>query len=819
MLKIDLTGMWNVTGTSPDGQKLEITGTVPGCNLSDILRYEGKDPFYRDNAEQYRIYETYSWTYRKTFYAETCGREAYLVLERADTFCDVYLNGMFIDALSNGNVAHRLDITKALRQGENELILYFRSPVAVTAGKKPTEAAFSYDRVHIRRPQCTHGWDWTARFVTVGLSRDVFVEIWENPREVKTAYIYTKDIEEEGAVIGAEIAFFAENTNKIYDFYVQDKTGAVIKHIQKFCKEPLVKLDISVKNPKLWWPFTHGEQNLYDFIVKQAGETLYRAEFGIRKAVILEIADEKGSEAFRKCVSLSETPQGKEYSLDQSFSSFLLKINGKKVLCTGMNWVPCQPFPMGNTDEKITKILEMAKANGVNMIRVWGGAAFETEHFYDECSRLGILVTQDFLMACAKYPEDETWFIQNLQKEAEYASELLRNKACLMWWTGDNENAVNGCDTDEDYPGRRSMYEALAPVIYRMDPHRRIFASSPYGGKNYASNGCGTTHNTQYLGHMFHYMENSTDVRDYKEFLNTFTARFIAEEPCFGAADETALRRFMTEEDIYGEDDAMWYYHTKGNPALPKELGWYFLTFAEKMMGTFQNTKDRFFKFRYLQYEMARISMERLRRDMWFCSGNLFWMLNDCWPAAAGWAFIDYYNHPKAGLYAFKNLTKDIAVSFDYDGEAYHLYLSNTKEAQPVKTKIYLISESTKTLLSEKKVQAKKEMSYIADTVTQSLSENEIFVCEVVTGQGETVRCFYKHGDLKIFPKENAVTVTKRTSTGVTLQADAYVHVVELSGDPTVSDNYFFMMPGETREITCAQSGDITVTCYSFGEN
>ena len=63
------------------------------------------------------------------------------------------------------------------------------------------------------------------------------------------------------------------------------------------------------------------------------------------------------------------------------------------------------------------------------MLRVWGGGQFEDEHFYDECSRLGIMVCQDFLMACGRYPEDNKEFITQLNKEALYASRLLKNKA------------------------------------------------------------------------------------------------------------------------------------------------------------------------------------------------------------------------------------------------------------------------------------------------------------------------------------------------------------------------------------------------------
>ena len=297
------------------------------------------------------------------------------------------------------------------------------------------------------------------------------------------------------------------------------------------------------------------------------------------------------------------------------------------------------------------------------MIRIWGGGAFESKHFYDECSRLGITVTQDFLMACGSYPEDEDWFIEELKKEAKYAARLMRNQPCLMWWSGDNENAVNGCDTDENYQGRRSAYEGIAPILYNEDPMRRFLPSSPFGGKKYASNTVGTTHNTQYLGEMFGYFLQD-DCSDYKEFFKKFRARFIAEEPQMGAISLPSLKKIMGDEYIY-EGDEMWLYHTKTNPCLPHELYEYIVGFARAVLGDFKDGKDRVFKFRYIQYEWIRVVMEQMRREKGFCSGIVYWMLNDCWPAASGWSLIDFYNLPKDAYYSFKRCAKPVVSSID----------------------------------------------------------------------------------------------------------------------------------------------------------
>ena len=43
----------------------------------------------------------------------------------------------------------------------------------------------------------------------------------------------------------------------------------------------------------------------------------------------------------------------------------------------------------------------------MNLLRVWGGGIYETDDFYDVCDELGVLVWQDFLLACATYSEEE----------------------------------------------------------------------------------------------------------------------------------------------------------------------------------------------------------------------------------------------------------------------------------------------------------------------------------------------------------------------------------------------------------------------------
>lgn len=817
MSAINLNGKWCLAGVPPDGKKFQLEGTVPGSALHDLViqAAEGdEDIFWRDNAQKYRKYENCDWVYTKKFNLDRNINNAVLVFEKIDTYCDIYLNGRYVGECDNAFIPHSFDLGDIPCEGENELEIYFKSPLKVSSGKKRRPCAFaSYERLYTRRPQCTYGWDWTMRFVTCGIPGNVYIQVSESGIKIKDAYVYTADIDEDSASIGIDAELEEFSPGAVLDFEIYDEAQKLVRKISKYCEEAFIRLYTDIVNPSLWYPLGYGMQPLYRLKIKSNGKQLFSTRFGIRTVKIIELPDDKDSENYRKCIELKKTEFSKQYDINEEFTGFILKVNGKKIMCKGANWVPCEPFAGGSTDEKVTKLLELAADAGVNMIRVWGGGDFETEHFYDECSELGIMVTQDFLMACGQYPEDEEWFREQLGKEAEYIVHLIRNKPCLVWWSGDNENAINGNDLQKDYRGRTSAYKAIAPVIYHKDPYRRFLPSSPYGGANYASNTVGTTHNTQFLGDFFRFIEQG-DLEHYKEYFKLYNARFIAEEPCLGAVSEQSLARFMTQEDIYGDDSRMWLYHTQSNPALKKEIFEYITEFAEKLMGEFTSPEDRLFKLKYLQYEWIRVSLERTRREKWFCSGIIYWMLNDCWPAAAGWALIDYYAAPKAAYYSFKRAAKPLVLSVDLEDDLYKIHLCNDSVKRSAVLRWYAVSEGGKTVFKSDciEVLAKEGTSSIVHEVPAARVPDDCFiVVDVMHGKQILDRGFYKNGKLTITPCNGRITLLKVDDISVTIKANAYVHAVELTGDALFEDNYFSMMEGEEKVIGFKNSKSDTI--------
>lgn len=811
MKLIDLNGKWNGQCYKDGKHDFSFTGTVPGCVHTDLMgSHIPSDIYYRDNADKCQWIENCDWKYERSFALDEIPQNAFLVFEGLDTYADIYLNGTLIGKTQNMFIRHEFPVSGLLKVGENTLSVYFCSPVREVENEPERPAAFTCERLYTRRMQCTYKWDWVARFVTCGIWRDVYIES-RNGFAVKDPYIYTEAVSKNWAQIVVEADTENYEKGDFVDISVKDPSGSNVYSHRFYTKEPHFKRYIDIPNAKLWYPHGYGDQPLYTLEINGK-----QYVFGIRTAVIEQLPDEVGSPYYEKCLEIKDSVSGKIYDKNEKFSGFRLLINGTPIMCKGANWVPSEPFPSFESDEKITTLLSLAREAGVNMLRVWGGGIFEKAHFYNECDRLGILTTQDFLMACGHYPEEREEFISEVRKEAEFAAYELRNHPSLVWWSGDNENAIRGDDEAPDYWGRTVIHDAIMPILDRLDPRRRFLLSSPYGGNVYASKTVGTTHNTQYLGESIFPYITDTDMTDYKEFLSTLLARFIAEEPTMGAIALPSLKRFMTESDIY-DGDEMWNYHTKDNP--PLSLFGLLTAFTEKVLGAYSDGFDRFFKLKYAQYEWIRVSFENIRRNRGFVNGIVYWMWNDCWPASSGWSFVDYYCLPKASFYSFKRCASQLVVSVN-KSDKYDIYLCNDGfDGHTVELSLSYLKDGKVVHIENATVSIGAESSdCVYSLPLNKLPDGAMLICDARNDCFHD-RAFYKDGNLPIVPC-SAPEIIEQTENSITLTAKEYIHAVELEGEYIFDDNYFSLMPNETRTVKFrpaenALTKDITVTAYT----
>lgn len=814
-MKLSLDGAWRGEGFAPDGRRIAFEGRVPGCVHADLLRNGTlKELFWRNNAEESQWVEKWNWAYEREFDAPEAWEDAEIEFDGLDTCCRVFLNGLEIGAADDMFVSHVFP-AKGLRKGGNTLRVVFLSPIAMTAGLPERPAAFTCERLYTRRMQCTYSWDWVDRFVTMGIFRSVCLHRPER-REVDDLRAETRCLDDFGAQLFVQAKFRGAGEETFCRLTLKDPDGAVVWTKRRRIVEDAISETIDVERPRLWWPNGYGEQPLYRLTAGvEDGERVLdeRAlSVGIRTARIFQPRDLPGSEGFEKCLKLKRSPHvsGENAFWDRNeedeFSGFRLIVNGVPIFCKGANWVPCEPFPSEETPEKIERLLSMAQKAHMNMIRVWGGGIFEQDAFYETCDRLGLMVTQDFLMACGRYPEWNDDFLAHLRMEARHAALRLRSHACLVWWTGDNENGMDGDEDMVDYGGRRSALRAIGPVLEQLDPNRPFLPSSPYGGRPYGSITRGTTHNTNYIGEWFSYIRHH-DMQDYRTYFDGYLSRFCAEEPVMGMPSAASLRRFLTDEDIFGDDESMLRFHTKNNPSeafREFQIYDYLCAITDKLLGAPRCPEDKIAKRQYVQYEWVRITMELYRREKWFSSGLIYWMLNDCWPAC-GWAIIDYYARPKAAWYGFRRAAAPAVASIDEENGCYRLHVCCDGCAPASGTaRLFLQAFDRAEPLAELRTDFAVDVNTSAVVLEGELPKAgaDALLMAEISGEGFFDRTWFFEGRPQdcAFPETKPV-VAAATADSLTIRAEKYIHALVLDGDCVFDDNFFSMLPGEERTV------------------
>ena len=128
---------------------------------------------------------------------------------------------------------------------------------------------------------------------------------------------------------------------------------------------------------------------------------------------------------------------------------------------------------------RYAKALELAEDIGCNIIRCRGGNVYEDHEFFDFCDRHGIMVWQDFAMACQYYPQTESFF-KKISKEVEWVVTEYRKHPSIVLWSGDNEIDSMTVSVGRNPSKNRITREVIPAIINRLNPNRDYIPSSPY---------------------------------------------------------------------------------------------------------------------------------------------------------------------------------------------------------------------------------------------------------------------------------------------------------------------------------------------------
>ena len=616
----------------PDVSEIEqldrFAASVPGEVRLDLLRAGllKDDPFYGRNDDASRWVEDQDWWYWRDFDLKLePAQRAWLVLYGADYYAWTYLNGELLGEHEGMFSRQVYDITKQLRE-RNRLAVRLLAPARFPHKRSTRWEKFlnrcehrfvdvsgDPDRRDALKCQMSYGWDFAPELRTIGLWDDVGVivtgEVALFDVQVKTRLapgraILTLSFDADALTAGP-VTLVASLAGQTFESNPATRSFRMMLPAGRSRQT----FEMQVRDPRLWFPWDHGEQNLYTLTIAahREGRTLDRVT---------------------ESVGLREISQRRNPGSPPNAADWTFIVNGQPVYLRGANWVPADAFPARVTEDDYRAWLTMARGANLNALRVWGGGLREKKAFYDLCDRLGLLVWQEFPLACAfitRYPRS-TEYLAFVESETRDIVRQVRLHPSVMLWCGGNEF---------DPKANRLVIEAMRRAATAEDGTRPFQDVSP---------AFGDSHNWS-VWHRYRPPE------DYQKD----TAQVMSEFGLQAPPAVASLERFIPPAELWPPGPS-WKHHCAQMPKLEHYAGPYQVSNG---LEDFVSASQR------AQARGIQIAVEHARRRKYAASGFFVWQLNSPWPGV-DWAVVDYYRAPKPAYERLKEIANPLFVSLDY---------------------------------------------------------------------------------------------------------------------------------------------------------
>lgn len=800
---ISLDGKWKI---NDDEGEFAFTGNVPGTVQGDLVSQKlVPHPYVGLNERHMRNLESKSWIYTKEFELDSLPIEenVELVFEGIDTLSDIYLNGRYLGNTDNMFLEYRFDIKDILKKGKNILKVNTKSPV-----KEPRTLERTYGKIgstheesarpYIRKAQYSYGWDWGARVVTSGIWRPVYIESYKKARLTGCTAYLEKVCDKEGKIrISGYVASIVDLGNlENYKVEVKVNDRPVSEFLLKHRGgESYFDGTFTLKDIQLWFPNGLGEQYLYKFkfILKYKDIEIYKEKkkIGLRMVELIRKKDIEGE-------------------------SFIFAVNGKRIFAKGANWIPADNILTWIKSEDYEKLLYMAKEANMNMLRVWGGGIYEDEQFYTLCDELGIMVWQDFMFACAEYPDHLEWFRALSNREVREVVRRLRYHPSIVLWCGNNENnwgfdewpmmthKVNG-----EYLGNKLYLHDFPMICAQEDPSRPYWPSSPYGGDKANSASSGD----------YHIWDVWSGWADYKDYAKE-SGRFISEFGFQSAPDPKTI-------NFYAKKEEQEIFHPVIlNHNKQKEGQERILRFINGHFGIITEFDAFVYLSQFNQAEAIKFGVEHWRVRKYKTAGTLYWQYNDSWPVFS-WSCVDYFKRPKALYYYTKKFYANILPFIDYKLSEQALevmVINDIHEEKTVEVSLEIWNITGEKIWEKKyeKIQIPRDfvstidILKIHDLPTNTLSNIVIYiVVQSNEGKFDNYFLFDNFRDMHLPDPElsytrdgnNLIFRCKRPAFGV---------FIDPGEEFILSDNFFTLVPSVSKRVKCPSNKIKVRSLYDY---
>lgn len=611
---------------------LQVNGIIGdpfyGMNIAGLTKYEGSHVWY---------FTRFSWEGRPEYDAE-------LVFKGLDCFADIYLNDRFVGSTDNMLIEHIFNVNDML-EAENTLFVHIR-PAVEEAKKFDYPVSISalgdfYESLYVRKAPHMYGWDIMPRAVSAGIWRPVVIRL--RPKE-RLETVFLDNVNLDADYRFADLIFYYTLTtgnvaSDKYEVMVDGCCGDSAFTSQKITGQIGGRLKIRVNEPKLWWARGHGEQNLYDVTV-----TLFKN----RK----EIDRVSFTHGIKK-IKLYRTSLTDQYGNGE----FCFELNGRRIFILGTNWVPVDAYHSRDA-ERIPKILDMVEDIGCNMIRCWGGNVYEDDIFFDICDRKGLLIWQDFAMAC-RYPPQNPEYQSVIAREVRAVVRRLRQHACIALWAGDNEIDQGLARNAKRDPNRNILTRRVIPDVL-AEEHWTVpyLPSSPYIDETAFK-----------AGWEFVPENHPWGPRDYYkgDYYKNLVCHFASEIGYHGCPSPESVRRFISPEKVWPyKDNEEWLLHATDPIPGTDIFGYRVELMAKQIQQLFGTVPDNLEDFsdasQISQAEAMKFFIEMFRMGKWKKTGVIWWNIMDGWPQFSD-AVVDYYFNRKLAYSFIKRVQRPVLLA------------------------------------------------------------------------------------------------------------------------------------------------------------
>jgi exo-1,4-beta-D-glucosaminidase len=390
---------------------------------------------------------------------------------------------------------------------------------------------------------------------------------------------------------------------------------------------------LTLVNPRLWWPVQVGKQELYPLdltveVQRQVSDAAH-IRFGVRQ--VTSNIDEKGHRIFQ--------------------------INGKNILIRGAGY--SFDLLLRSSPERQQAELNYVRDLNLNAVRLEG--KLENDHFFDLADQMGILVMPGWC-CCDQWENWPEW-----DKETEtIAGDSLRDQIRRL----ERHPSVISWMYGSDFAPPPRIEKMYLGILQELEWPNPSISSAAGRTTTVGPSGVKMTGPYEYVAPSFWYL----DTRHGGAFgFNTETSPGPAIPPV------ASLRRMLPADHLW-PIDSVWEYHAGG---MSRTLN-VFTEALNERYGPAHSVEEYALKAQLQAYEAHRAMMEAYGRNKYTSTGIIQWMLNNAWPSMI-WHMYDWYLRPGGSYFGVKKACEPLHVQYSYDDRSivvvnsYYQPLANLK--------------------------------------------------------------------------------------------------------------------------------------------